>query len=364
MRYQRTHPIITRPPASRPSAPLRSATTMERGQLMVPRRAQGVGRGERDGGGSLASGRAMRRLGWPCRPGRRSPAHEVAASGILWRMEVADPHPSWGGTPRRAHMHEIGTLRKHPAALAAAGGALIVRCTALALTLLLASCASPPEVSSPVVQPAAPVAQPEVLTPATILRVTADTYANCKTYRDSGRATSKMVSGTGGPVLIAPFQTAYERPDQFRFGTESMMLGWIVWRHGPAVRTWSRHDGYERPESLHSALAALAGVSGTSSITVPTLLVAEAGADSVLTATTDVLRLEDAELGDSHCYCLRGHQGPVTVTFWIDQTSHLLLRVVRDIDANGDKVEVTITYDPVIDEALPADALAFGSPEG
>jgi hypothetical protein len=34
------------------------------------------------------------------------------------------------------------------------------------------------------------------------------------------------------------------------------------------------------------------------------------------------------------------------------------------MDGDGLKAEVTITYEPVIDEAIPADLLAFGSPEG
>ena len=230
--------------------------------------------------------------------------------------------------------------------------------------LLLASCTSPPEVTSPVAQSTAPVAHSEVLTPARILRATADTYASCQTYRDSGRATTKLVSGAPGPVMFAPFQTAFERPDQFRFGLQSMTLGWIVWRHGPAVRTWSRHDGYDKPESLESALAVLAGVSGTSSITVPRLLMADASAGSAFLELTDVVRLDDADLGGSRCYCLRGRRASHTTTIWIDQTSKLLLRVLTELDVDGQKAEVTITYDPEIDEAIPADVLAFGSPEG
>jgi hypothetical protein len=243
------------------------------------------------------------------------------------------------------------------------GGVLRVRA---AVALLLASCVAQPEPTAPAAQPEviAPVAQPDVLTPARILRATADTYANCHTYRDSGRATTKLVTGELRPVMFAPFQTAFERPDRFRFGVEGMMLGWIVWRHGPAIRSWSRHDGYEKPESLELALAALAGVSGGSSVTVPKLLLADAVHGPVLTEMTDVVRLEDADLGSSRCYCLRGRQASCTRTVWIDQTSHLLLRVVSELDVDGQQAEVSITYEPVIDEPIPADLLAFGSPEG
>jgi len=287
-------------------------------------------------------------------------------------------------------MHAAGTVPKRLAALRVAGGVLRVRA---AVALLLAACAAQPEVSAPVAQPqvagpvaqpevaapvaqpeaAAPVAQPEasasvaqrdVLTPAQILRATADTYANCHTYRDIGRATTKLLTGELRPVMFAPFQTAFERPDQFRFGVQGMMLGWIVWRHGPAVRTWSRHDGFEKPDSLGSALAALAGVSGTSSITVPKLLLAAAVHGTSLTEMTDVVRLEDAELNGARCYCLRGRDASRTTTVWIDQTSHLVLRVVRELEGDGLQAEVTITYEPVIDQPIPADLLAFGSPEG
>jgi hypothetical protein len=237
--------------------------------------------------------------------------------------------------------------------------------------LLLASCAAPPAVTAPAPHPAAltpSVAQPEVLTPQQILRAMAETYANCHTYRDSGRAAMKLEASAPGPVIFTPFQTAFERPDRFRFGAEMsaplVKLGWIVWRRGPAVRSWSRHDGFEKPESLSSALGALAGVSWSTSITVPKLLVADGVSEPGLTQMTDVVRLEDEEVNGSCCYCLRGRELTSTTTVWIDQTSHLLLRVVRGLDAGSLHGEVTITYDPVIDEAIPADLLAFGSPEG
>jgi hypothetical protein len=221
-------------------------------------------------------------------------------------------------------------------------------------------------VAAPVAQPEATavVAQPDSLTPAQLLRATADTYANCHTYRDTGRATTKPASGAPGPILFAPFQTAFERPEQFRFGVQAMTLGHIVWRHGAALRSWSHHDGFKKPESLDSALSALAGVSGGSSVAVPRLLLGDAAHGPPLMDMTDLVRLENAELNGAHCYCLRGREAIGTTTVWIDQTSHLLLRMVRDVDFNGQKAEFTITFDPVIDQPIPADLLAFGSPEG
>ena len=258
--------------------------------------------------------------------------------------------------PGRPALHRVGA------------GALHIQCV---VALLLASCASAPEVTPRAPHPAAPappVAQPEVLTPQQILRTMADTYANCRTYRDTGRATLKMEAGATGPVIFTPFQTAFERPDQFRFGIEMsapvVKLGWIVWRHGPAVRSWSRHDGFEKPESLSFALGALAGVSWSTSVTVPKLLAADGASAPALTQMTDVVRLADEDVNGSRCWCLRGREMTGTTTVWIDQTSHLLLRVVRELVGTGVHGEVTITYDPVIDEAIPADLLAFGSPEG
>jgi hypothetical protein len=260
------------------------------------------------------------------------------------------------------------TVPKRHAVHRVAVGTLRIGCVG---ALLLASCAAPPEATARAPHPAAltpPVAQPEVLTPQGILRSMADTYANCHTYRDSGRATLKLEAGAPGPVIFTPFQTAFERPDRFRFGAEMsaplIKLGWIVWRRGPAVRSWSRHDGFEKPESLSSALGALAGVSWSTSITVPKLLVADGIPDSGLTQMTDVVRLEDEEVNGSRCYCLRGRELTGTTTVCIDQTSHLLLRVVRQLVGDGLHGEVTITYEPVIDEVIPADLLAFGSPEG
>lgn len=280
------------------------------------------------------------------------------------------------------------TDRKRCVARRMARGAVRLRG---AMLVLLAACTSPPEVAAPVAEPevvtppvaqqetvaapvappegvAPPVAEPASLTAAQILRTMLDAYAHCRTYRDTGRATTKMESGEVRAVIFAPFQTAFERPDRFRFGVEIsaplVKTGWIVWRHGPAVRSWSHHDGFEKPESLSGALAALAGVSWTTSITVPGLLQADDVQGPIPMEMTGAVRLDDEDVNGSRCWCLRGREASGPTTLWIDQTSHLLLRVLRELNSDGQQGEVTITYDPVIDEAIPADLLAFGSPEG
>src|SRR5262245_50817440 len=126
-------------------------------------------------------------------------------------------------------------------------------CGLLALLLLVSGCTSPaaPAPPAPVAtEPPPPQPQPPTLTPARILERMAETHANCRSYRDSGRSTSKVSAGPGDLVTFKPFQTAFARPDQFRFAATYQMplvhMAWIVWSHGTAVRSWDWHDGHQK----------------------------------------------------------------------------------------------------------------------
>jgi hypothetical protein len=245
-------------------------------------------------------------------------------------------------------------LRRHGPALTSR----LVSVLLLAVAALAGGCSAPP-VASP-----RPSDAEASLTATAILDRMSEAYATCRTYRDSGRSTSRVPFGDGTAVVHKPFETAFARPDQFRFASKWAFPGmaWIVWARGSAVRSWDWHDGHQKPESLSSALSEVSGMSGGASRMVPSLLMPGTVAGSSFANLVDVERLEDETLGDVRCYCVEGRLDSQLVTLWIDQASHLLFRHVREVVIDGQVMEEITTYEPVLDEEIPADALAFAAP--
>lgn len=107
------------------------------------------------------------------------------------------------------------------------------------------------------------------------------TYAQCSSYEDEGEVTSTFHGPIGRFVRRRPFSTLFVRPYHFRFefrerrGEEDWNQ-YVIWtRGGPVNWWWSVSPKGDPPESLRTAIAAAAGVSGGSSHTVPHLLLPE-----------------------------------------------------------------------------------------
>ncbi len=69
----------------------------------------------------------------------------------------------------------------------------------------------------------------------------AETYLECKTYRDTGIVTTNYKSQRGTEKDVKHFSTAMVRPKQFRFEyTEERPPNsrYVIWRNGNHVRTW------------------------------------------------------------------------------------------------------------------------------
>lgn len=246
-----------------------------------------------------------------------------------------------------------------------------MRMLCLCLALLGAACASSdaspatpmvapvvaPAVAASVsmaVAPAPPAAQEAAsdvaLTPAHILGAMTEAYKACTSYRDSGVSTTKI---TKGPILQKPFKTAFMRPGRFRFEFSQQVLFskqlWVVWTDGTTVRGWSTVGNWSRADDLQSALAEATGVSGGTALMVPTLLLPADGSGALLKQMTDVERIADSDVGAAHCYCLRGRLGESSVTVWIDQQTHLLLRMERLSKSDDLEATEVTTYEPEID---------------
>ena len=207
-----------------------------------------------------------------------------------------------------------------------------------------------------------------------ILDRMAGAYAGARTYRDSGVMRTTFITEDGRRrVTERRFKTAFIRPDKFRFEYAERTCcedegRYIIWMHGDAVRTWWEvTPGIETVLTLGHALGAAAGVSGGTSMTVPTLLLPDvafgadaAGARSVV--YREPSRLPDDVLEGVPCFRLQVRRYDEPTIMWIDQATYLIRRLDAPLTFKGFKTEETTVYSPMVDGDVDAALLNFGAP--
>jgi outer membrane lipoprotein-sorting protein len=205
-----------------------------------------------------------------------------------------------------------------------------------------------------------------------IIRQVAETYKNCRTYRDSGVVTIVFINSDGrSRTDELPFTTAFVRPDRFRYEFQHRSrihhepTRYIVWSKGQDVRTWwDITPGVKTGNPLHLALAGATGVSGRSAWEVPSLLLPKEVSRGSLEALQSPTRLEDAKLGEVNCIRIQGESSiGDPMTFWIDSKTLLIRRIDSGHEFGDFRTEQTMTYDdPIINEPIPEEKLAFDPP--
>lgn len=210
----------------------------------------------------------------------------------------------------------------------------------------------------------------DAFTAKEILDKVAKTYAELKTYRDSGEVTQVfMMEGQENRIVVKPFKTAFVRPERFRFeysdaspnGQENVYI--ICRAAGETQSYWDVLGGIKKEESLRMAIASATGVSSGSAYNVPTLLLnAEFKAGSIVNSK-DLKRIEDDKLDGVDCYRIESTTPQGLRIFWIEQKT-FLLRVVegRSVFANF-RVEETTRYKPVVDGPIDDKLLEFNPPK-
>jgi outer membrane lipoprotein-sorting protein len=221
------------------------------------------------------------------------------------------------------------------------------------------------------------------LTPVQILLRMGRVYRGCRSYRDSGRVTTVILTDGGRAGSERPFSTAFVRPNQFRFQFTDPGLGersssYIVWMDGDEVRSWwDAKPGVRRNASLPEALGVAAGVSGGSSVRVPGLLLPQAMAEGPLLVAPE--RIDDGVDRGVACLRIKGksQKTPYTlamgaqlltvedesITLWIARDSFLLRKVEEEQTFDTYHSESTTTYSPEMNVEIPASQLSFNAPQ-
>lgn len=220
-------------------------------------------------------------------------------------------------------------------------------------------------------------------------------YASCHTYADTGCVRTVFLNPDGSTKFVStkPFETAFVRPDRFRFEFSSHHPGlteysrYIIAVNGPDVRKWwDISPGVERPESLALALAGATGVSGGSAHTVPALLLPETERARLGERAAPSL-MADAEWDGVPCYRIqlrevadpererqfreemlriRGWCPPPSEreaeVVWIDRVTFLLRRIESSTRFSDFRTECVTSYEPTFDEPIPDEHLEFDPP--
>ncbi|OYW01307.1 MAG: hypothetical protein B7X11_04125 [Acidobacteria bacterium 37-65-4] len=218
-----------------------------------------------------------------------------------------------------------------------------------------------------------------------ILARTAQVYAECASYRDTGSVVTTFHTGDGTSTRELSFSTAFVRPDRFHFeyaeeGSSTGAPEYVIWRHGGEVRSWwDLRPGVKKEDSLNMALAAATGVSAGSAHTVPSLLMPKEVEGRRLSDLTDAVHKADEPVEGHACFVVEGKIPPpppkvaekrklprpypiLSWTVWIDEATYVVRKVEMTLPTSrGDAVEVT-TYEPALNAAVPDSALVFNPP--
>jgi len=189
-----------------------------------------------------------------------------------------------------------------------------------------------------------------------VINKMARVYAQSETYRDEGK-----VAYRDGRVWS--FTTVFQRPTLFKFEYTGPFPSrhFVLWRTAPGdVRMWSTLKPQGQLKPMAMAIASFTGVSGTSSHTIPVLLMPNEVSGFSLSSDWMAPAPPEEALVDGHaCYKISGHYltgVDQMLSVWVDKETFLIRKVVDEYQ--------TTTYSPQIDIAIDAALFDFKTPAG
>jgi hypothetical protein len=207
-------------------------------------------------------------------------------------------------------------------------------------------------ISGPILQRPSPSHEAK-LDPLGVARKVEKLYSSCKTYRDASKLNRVYRDAHGqeqgiGEIKPCTITTTFVRPDKFRFEFDEDRRGkltrHLIWMSEGKVKTWwDIRPGVETPKSLEMALGAAAGVTQSTSVTIPPLLLpALLNRPNALSKGPGKLSLlEDEAIEPQACRRLRRQSEAlnfqtkkkfdVVDTFWIDAKTFAIRRVVQEM---------------------------------
>lgn len=203
---------------------------------------------------------------------------------------------------------------------------------------------------------------------AAILRRARERYARLKTYQDHGNVRFTLL----GSVNEVTFETAFVRPDMFRFEWSKghpfpplrhFVTRSAIWSNADGAFTWTRYPGRDatmrKDASLAMSVAGATGVSSGAAHTAATLLMPDLWREEPFGKS--VLDLESAQWAGADAadgvavHRILGQRRGGPVELWIGKEDGLLRRVVMEV---GGTVHTESRDRILVDADVPASRFA------
>jgi hypothetical protein len=216
---------------------------------------------------------------------------------------------------------------------------------------------------------AAPI-EPAAGSPEQIIAKTAKAYAGARSYRDEGEVITVFTGEPGGKRTVKrPFSTKFVRPKLYRYEfSERMGEGenershFVIWSDAAPERskTWWTLRPATEERSLAMAIGSAAGVSGSSSHTVPSLLMPDVVMGSQLRAMRDLKLVGEEAVDEALCDKIEGKNirgNPMTV--WVDKASSLVRKIFTTSRFPTFATEETTVYRPRVNVEISPKEFEF-----
>lgn len=217
-------------------------------------------------------------------------------------------------------------------------------------------------------------------TPEQIMQHARDTYAQLRSYSDSGVVLSEFGSSDSPAHARSTFSTYFTRVPRHFFLEFDKEGGdrFVIWGDPNAFHTWWKTTGvasdYPNPNNLPAFNLSDFQTGGVAT-KIPTLLYSKAALVGTLSHFADAALEGVEDVSSHHCYKLVGRSNDLygqtgkevnfrRVTLWIDTASALIRQVREEPKAMpGQIVRVTVTFVPAANPSVPDSRFAFSPPE-
>lgn len=201
---------------------------------------------------------------------------------------------------------------------------------------------------------------------ATIINKSRLAYAGLSIYLDSGKVIDSSYNIKYPHKNVKVFKTVYTNSKQFNFEfyqTDNLNSLYTINRSSDVVKTWwGITNKVGMPANLKSALVSALGISGATSVIVPSLLLVNESMDNFYTSFTSLHINESEKVGTIDCYkisCLQKKSlSPIIV--WIGKKDFLIRKFEIDHKINP----ITKTNIASVTEVLKRDSINAKSSKG
>lgn len=186
-----------------------------------------------------------------------------------------------------------------------------------------------------------------------LIELTCKKYAECKSYSDSGIASSQ----NDPAVRDIRFKTAYVRDDRFRFefrqyhphlGKSGPDNVTVVWSNGTRHTIAGSSIEQKDYSSLSGPVSGATGTSSASVIHIPSLLMPDLFSIRPLWLELEGAQIKREEmLGERKCLVLNGFRRITEYSVWIDSLDFCIRQIVqimRKAESHAEERELVTTY--------------------